>query len=166
MDLSRRKFFRLAAMGAGVAAFFGFASKANALVEQSKPLTTAINVPPISKSWTALLHATDGTDPSTSVQALPKFTPDIRAMEGKQVSLEGYVQMSGAIGVREYLLSAVPLHCMFCYPAGRASLAVVHTDAHVEDTTKRVRVTGTLKLQETDPSDFYYTLEKSEITFV
>jgi len=157
---SRRSFMGLFAF----APLAFVASKASAfeLVDASK-IPGGYNQKPAGGLWTTLVHATDGTDPSTSITTeLPRFTPEIRKLAGQTVELEGYLQPVGAgFGKAEYIIGQMPYHCTFCYPKGRAALALVQAEkplaAHIP--TEKVKVRGTLALQETIPDDFYYQIK-------
>lgn len=116
-------------------------------------------------TWVVLEHVTDGTDPSTAVIAPPKFTQEIRKLAGTEVALTGYLQpVTGGFGKKQdYLLSLNTFHCPYCYPSGRGTLALATIEGHVPQSGKKVTVKGTLALQETDPSDFYFQLKNAKI---
>jgi len=120
---------------------------------------------PATGTWAILEHVTDGTDPSTTVIAPPKFTPEIRKLADTEVTLVGYLQpMAGGFGQKHnYLLSRNTFHCPYCYPFGRGSLALATIEGHVPPATKKVTVKGTLALQESDPSDFYFQLKNAKV---
>jgi hypothetical protein len=118
-------------------------------------------------SWKMLEHVTDGTDPSTALgnPPPPKFTPEIQAMAGKDIELAGYLTpLSAGFGKKpEYLLSRESFHCPYCYAFGRGSLALATFDGHVPPSGSKVTVKGTLALQGSDPSDFYFQLKNARI---
>ncbi|MDP9128385.1 MAG: hypothetical protein M3N08_09030 [Pseudomonadota bacterium] len=123
--------------------------------------------PQISGVWEILQHATDGSNPSTAIESPPpaQFTPGIRALEGKEIELEGYLTpVAGGFGKKpEYILSRGSFHCPYCYPLGRASLAMAVFEGHVPQTQARVRVKGELALQDKDPGDFYFQVRNARI---
>jgi len=131
----------------------------------TKVAATGASFAPATGTWAVLEHVTDGTDPSTAIVAQPQFTSDIRKLAGAEVTLTGYVQsVGGGFGAKkDYLLSRNMFHCAFCYPSGRGSLALATIDGHVPPAGKKVTVTGTLALQESDPSDFYFQLKNARI---
>lgn len=120
---------------------------------------------PPTGTWAVLAHVTDGTDPSTAISAMPKMTPEIRKLAGQEVTLTGYVQpIAGGFGQKQdYLLSREVFHCPFCYQFGRGSLALASIEGHVPAKTQKVIIKGTLALQETDPSDFYFQLKNAKL---
>ena len=159
MDIQRRRILTAAA-----------ALPALALATKGVHAGTAVSsedvgVVPAAGSWAILEHVTDGTDPSTTVIAAPKFTPEMRKLVGKEVTLTGYLQpVAGGFGKSQtYLFSRNIFHCPYCYPLGRGSLALASFDGHVPSTGKRVTIKGILALQEKDPSDFYFQLKNSKI---
>ena len=115
--------------------------------------------------WETLTHVTDGTDPSTAVVEAPRFTPDIRALAGKTVELQGYLQSIGGGfgGTQTYVLSQAPYHCPYCYTQGRGSLALVEVRKHIDATDKMVTVKGVMTLQDADPADYYLQIKEAEI---
>lgn len=138
---------------------FAFAKKAAAF-----DITTVKSIIP-GGLWNTLQHATDGTDPSTSVSdALPKITQAIAALDGKPVDIEGYIQpLNIGFGKKEYLLSRQPFHCAFCYGGGRASLVLVQTTNHIPPSDKLIKLSGTMRLQKTDPADYYFQLDDAKL---
>jgi hypothetical protein len=91
----------------------------------------------------------------------PEFTKQIKALEGKTVDVEGYVIPFDKTGA-EVALSANPYAaCFFCGKAGPASIMIVKLK--VKNTKLRTDMyktfRGKLKLNATDPDEFYYILE-------
>jgi hypothetical protein len=91
----------------------------------------------------------------------PEFTKQIKALEGKTVDVEGYVIPFDKTGA-EVALSANPYAaCFFCGKAGPASIMIVKLK--VKNTKLRTDMyktfRGKLKLNATDPEEFYYILE-------
>lgn len=149
---------------AGLAALFPalVASKAEALTE-----TPAVGrgIVAADGDWAVLERVTEGTDPSTAIAAPPNFIPEIRAKAGKVVVLRGYLQpvAGGFGGKKDYVLSRASFHCPYCYPFGRGSLALISLLGHTKATDKPVTVQGTLTLQESDPSDFYFQIKDATL---
>jgi uncharacterized protein len=160
MDIQRRRV--LTAVAAAVPALAVVPRAARAWTTAS---AEDVGLIPATGTWAVLEHVTDGTDASTSVIAPPKFTPEIRKLAGTEVTLTGYLQPAvGGFGKKQdYLLSRNTFHCPYCYPFGRGSLALTTIDGHAPAAGKKVTVKGTLALQETDPSDFYFQLKNARI---
>jgi len=81
------------------------------------------------------------------------------------VALTGYLHQAtyGFGRTNGYLLTRDTFHCVNCYPLGRGSLAMAMISGH-PPLGQKVTVRGTLTLQESDPSDFYFRLLDAEIT--
>lgn len=157
---SRRSFIGLLAAAPAVL----LASQAHAF--KSLP---AADVPqasamlPAGGLWETLVHATDGTNPSTAITTeLPRFTPAIRALDKKPVTIAGYLlPVASGFGRAEYILSQYPFHCGFCYGGGRASLMVVTAKQPLPESQQLLTLSGTLHLQESAPDDYYYQLHNA-----
>ncbi len=115
-------------------------------------------------AWNILSQATDGTDPSTAITALPKITKQIASMRGQKTELEGYLISIPSPGKEKlYVLSRAPYHCGFCYAGGRASLVLVQSAAHLPEAgqMKTVKLSGTFDYQDNDPEDYYFQLNQA-----
>lgn len=93
----------------------------------------------------------------------PIFTNYIKSLSGKIVEVEGYVIPFDKTGV-EVALSANPYAaCFFCGKAGPASIMIVklksQSTKYRTDQYKTFR--GKLKLNDSDPEEFYYILEEA-----
>ncbi len=95
----------------------------------------------------------------------PVFTSALKALDGKQVEVQGYLIPFDQTGA-EVALSANPYAaCFFCGKAGPASIMILKLKAPNKkiktDMYKSVR--GTLKLNYNDPEEFYYIIENAVI---
>ena len=160
MDIQRRRF--LATAATAVPALAVAPSVAHAWTAVS---AADVGILPPTGAWATLDHVTDGTDPSTTIIAPGNFTADIKKLEGKEVTLVGYLQpVSSGFGKKQdYLLSRNTFHCPYCYQSGRGSLVLANMDGHAATGVKKVTVKGTLVLQEKDPSDFYFQLKDAKV---
>lgn len=93
----------------------------------------------------------------------PKFTEELKKLNGKQVTVEGYVVPVDKSG--SYIaLSANPYAaCYFCGKAGPASVMTVKLKTKnpkykIDD---YIKFTGLLKLNADDVKEFYYVLENA-----
>ncbi|TAH36501.1 MAG: hypothetical protein EYC62_02325 [Alphaproteobacteria bacterium] len=155
--MKRRNF--LTAFGIGLPVFaFAKRSEASTL---AKAQDAGLKIP--QGAWNILAKATEGTDPSTAITALPKISGDIRKLKGQDVTLEGYLQSIPSPGKKLYLLSRAPFHCAFCYAGGRASLALIESEKHLPATDQLVALTGKFDFQDSDPEDYYFTLHDARI---
>jgi hypothetical protein len=93
----------------------------------------------------------------------PKFPEDLKKLNGKQVTVEGYVVPVDKTG-SSVALSANPYAaCFFCGKAGPASVMTVKLKTKnpkykIDD---YVKFTGILRLNDDDVKEFYYILEQA-----
>ncbi len=96
----------------------------------------------------------------------PKFPEDLKKLNGKPVTVEGYVVPVDKTG-SSVALSANPYAaCFFCGKAGPASvmtvkLKVKNPKYKIDDF---VKFTGKLRLNDDDIKEFYYILEEAAET--
>ncbi len=96
----------------------------------------------------------------------PKFPEDLKKLNGKQVTVEGYVVPVDKTG-SSVALSANPYAaCFFCGKAGPASvmtvkLKVKNPKYKIDDF---VKFTGKLRLNDEDIKEFYYIMEEAAET--
>lgn len=96
----------------------------------------------------------------------PKFPEDLKKLNGKQVTVEGYVVPVDKTG-SSVALSANPYAaCFFCGKAGPASvmtvkLKVKNPKYKIDD---YIKFTGKLRLNEDDIKEFYYIMEEASET--
>jgi hypothetical protein len=96
----------------------------------------------------------------------PKFHGHLNKLDGKTVSLSGYMQpLSTDIDVVGFMLIEFPVGCWFCETPEPAGIVYVELPAGKSVTVKRsrIKVTGTLKLNPDEPEDFLYTLRNARI---
>ncbi len=93
----------------------------------------------------------------------PVFNKDIKAMEGKRVTLKGFIiPLDDTKKQINFMLSMVPFsHCYFCGGAGPESVVEVKALTSFEYTAKPVQVSGILKLNATDENHLFYILEEA-----
>jgi hypothetical protein len=93
----------------------------------------------------------------------PKFPDDLKKLDGKPVTVEGYVVPVDKSG-SSVALSANPYAaCFFCGKAGPASvmtvkLKVKNPKYKIDD---YIKFTGKLRLNDDDIKEFYYILEEA-----
>lgn len=92
---------------------------------------------------------------------VPKFGNEIRAFEGKEMELSGYIiPFEGMFEPNHLIISSVPVaSCFFCGGAGPESVAEVYLEEPVKYTAKKVTITGKLKLNDADVDQLMYILE-------
>lgn len=95
----------------------------------------------------------------------PKFTARMKALNGKQVRIEGYVVPFDPSGARLALSANSYAACFFCGKAGPASVLTVNLrQPNKKFKTDQYRgFTGRLRLNNSDIKEFYYILEDAEM---
>ncbi|MEO9483433.1 MAG: hypothetical protein ABJG47_08315 [Ekhidna sp.] len=95
----------------------------------------------------------------------PKFSKQLKLREGKELTLEGFIIPLQQESDQDYfVLSRFPYQsCFFCGAAGPETVVEVYSDAEFRFTDERVRVTGTLKLNDDNPLHLFYILENCEV---
>lgn len=100
---------------------------------------------PPSPAWRTLESAA----PSVLRPGAPALTPDLQALLGTRIILNGHVQSltgftpspgSGHL----YLLSRLPFHCSLCYAGAATSLVVVSSPAPLPTQRRQINLSGIL----------------------
>ena len=96
---------------------------------------------------------------------IPKFGPEINALAGKEIELDGYIiPFEGMFGPTKLIISSVPIaSCFFCGGAGPESVAEVYLKESVKYTAKRVKVTGKLTLNKENSDQLMYILKDAKM---
>ena len=90
---------------------------------------------------------------------VPKFSPQVQALDGKEIRLAGYMlPLENKGKQKRFLLSRATPHCAFCMPGGPEAIAVVEARAGIAFTMDPIVVTGRLVLQSNDPGSMFYKL--------
>ncbi len=95
----------------------------------------------------------------------PKFSEQLKLREGKELTLEGFIIPLQQNSSQDYfILSRFPYqNCFFCGGAGPETVVEVYSDRKFSYTDERVRVTGTLRLNDNNPLNLFYILEDCEV---
>jgi hypothetical protein len=97
----------------------------------------------------------------------PKFTPEVTALNGKQVTVKGFMfPLDETEKQTLFLMGPFPVSCPFQYHVGPSLVIEVHADKHpVTFSYDAVVITGTLQLVDSDPENntFYRLLEARQV---
>ena len=98
---------------------------------------------------------------------VPKFGERVRKMEGKEVSLKGFIiPFEGMFEPKHIILSSLPIAaCFFCGGSGPETVAEAYLEEEIDYTSKPVTVTGTLTLNNTDYDQLMYILKDAKVSF-
>ena len=97
----------------------------------------------------------------------PAFNQEILAREGTEMTLTGYViPLEAGTEQSYFVLSRFPYQsCFFCGAAGPETVAEIYP-AELQsklNPDQRIEVTGTLKLNQSDPLHLYFILKEATI---
>lgn len=92
---------------------------------------------------------------------VPKFSAGIKALEGKEITLSGYIiPFEGMFKPDQLIISSLPVaSCFFCGGAGPESVAEVYLKQTVKYTAKKVTVRGKLALNSSNVDELMYILK-------
>lgn len=92
---------------------------------------------------------------------MPVFGDEIRKLEGKEITLKGYViPVEGYKSHREFVFSAYPYNmCFFCGGAGPETVMEVFADEAIKYSADPITIRGTLELNDTDINRLMYILK-------
>ena len=98
---------------------------------------------------------------------VPKFGEDVKKMEGKSVSLKGFIiPFEGMFEPTHIILSSLPIAaCFFCGGSGPEPVAEAYLREEIKYTSKPVTVTGKLELNNTDYDQLMYILKDATVSF-
>ena len=95
----------------------------------------------------------------------PVFAEAVRALDGERITLRGYViPTEGYKSHTEFIFSAYPYSmCFFCGGAGPETVIEVRADEPVDYSPEAISLTGTLRLNASDPNALMYLLEDATL---
>ena len=95
----------------------------------------------------------------------PFFNPGIASLEGKKVTLEGFmIVIQHERKPKYFMLSFFPVNsCFFCGSAGPETVIEVMSNSPVAYTDDPITLSGVLKLNAKDENRMFYILEKAEV---
>lgn len=96
---------------------------------------------------------------------VPKFSAEIKALEGKEITLPGYIiPFEGMFKPDHIIISSLPIAaCFFCGSGGPETVAEVYLAKPIKYTASSVKVTGTLVLNDADFNQLMYVLKNARL---
>lgn len=91
------------------------------------------------------------------IDLVPRYRPELRALDGETVTLVGFPIPLSADG-RRLLLSMISPSCPFCLPGGPETFIELLADDPIAFTDEAAVVTGRLELLEDSLSGYFYRL--------
>ncbi len=91
---------------------------------------------------------------------MPVFSDEIKAMEGEEITLKGYIiPVEGYKSHKEFVFSAYPYNmCFFCGGAGPETVMEVFADEAIKYTADPIVIKGKLELNDSDINRLMYIL--------
>ncbi|MBY0232709.1 MAG: hypothetical protein K2W96_25800, partial [Gemmataceae bacterium] len=99
-------------------------------------------------------------------KARPAFHKHLKELAGKRVAVEGYMQAIGdGTDLGAFLVVENPVGCWWCEMPGMELMVLVEMPEGKSGprTRERVKVTGTLSLNATDPENFLYIVKDAKV---
>ena len=96
----------------------------------------------------------------------PTFLKHVDSLDGKTVTITGYPAPAGDGADGSFLLTEYPIGCWFCESPDASSIVRIELAPGGDATTiprGSIKLTGTLKLNRTDPERFLYSIEKAKL---
>ena len=113
-------------------------------------------------SWNVLSQVKSRTE---GRRVVPEFAPAVRALDRKEVRLQGFM-LPIVTGERHehFLLTMRPPHCPFCLSLGPEYIVEVRAKAPIRHTYDPIVVLGELNVLNDDPFGLYYRLTGAQLT--
>ena len=123
-------------------------------------------LPKISLTGTNTLAWEVISETTVDRQARPTFARYLKELDGKQVVVRGYMQPFGEdTDLGAFLLIENPVGCWFCEKPEVSQIVLVELPEGKAGrfTRDRIRITGKLMLNSSDPENFLYILRDAKI---
>ena len=136
----------------------------------SRPLVPRVALsalPPIDPKGNNLLAWEVIGETTVDRQARPTFARYLKELDGKRVVLRGYLQPLGEDGsLGAFLLIEHPVGCWYCEMPELTHMVLVEMPEgkSARYNRARLRVTGKLKLNRTDPENFLYLVRDAQVS--
>ena len=98
------------------------------------------------------------------IRMVPRFSSEILELDQKDVKLQGFIVALG-VGDKQsrFLISAVPIDCQFCLPAGPEALVEVVASAPVRYRADPVVVSGKFTVLKDEAGGLLYRLTGAQV---
>jgi hypothetical protein len=107
-------------------------------------------------SWKTLAQVEEA---KVNSRLVPKFSPQITALDGKEVKLQGFMMpLDSGAKQKRFLLSANVPSCPFCIPGGPDSLIEVLCRKPIAFNMAPIVISGKLSVLKDDPGGLWYRL--------
>ena len=136
----------------------------------SRPLASKLNqaaLPSIDKDGINAIPWSVVADTSVDRRYHPTFAKYLRELNGRTIRLTGYMQpLNEDPEPGAFLFIENPIGCWFCEMPDITGIILVELPAGKSKAYTRtpIRITGKLKLNESDPENFLYTINEATVT--
>jgi hypothetical protein len=133
----------------------------------SKP--DAVKLPAVSLTGINPLPWAVLAETSVDRQFKPSFANYLRDLDGKQVSLTGFMQPLGEeLEMGSFMLIEYPVGCWYCEMPEVTGIVFIEMPSNKTATFTRgqVKITGKLSLNASDPENFLYTVRDTRVSGV
>jgi hypothetical protein len=144
-------------------------SKSTFQARSKQPLLARLDapeLPAINPKGTNVLPWTVISETTVDRKSKPNFAKHLRDLDGKQVSLTGFIQpLGGEQDLTMFMFIENPVGCWYCEMPEPTEIVFVElpNGKSTPYTDVMVRVTGRLVLNMTDPEEFLYTLRDAKV---
>lgn len=113
-------------------------------------------------SWKLLGKATTVT--AKKGRMVPKYTPDISALDNTEVKVQGFMMpLEPGQKQKHFLLTVTSASCAFCLPAGPEGVVEIRSRAPVKFSYAPFILQGKLKVLASDPMGLYYRMTDATV---
>jgi hypothetical protein len=123
-------------------------------------------LPPIRATGVNLLPWSVISDTTLDRQYRPTFPKYLRELDGKRVALNGFMQPLGEdADMSSFMLIEYPVGCWYCQAPEITAIVFVELPPGKTQTFTRglIKIEGKLKLNDSDPENFLYTIADAKI---
>ena len=107
-------------------------------------------------SWRLLAQVTSGSEKG---KVVPVFADAILALDKTDVKVQGFiVPIESDPKQKHFVLSAVPMSCPFCMPAGPEAMVEVRLKEGIEFSEAPIVVAGKFAVTKDDPRGVFYSV--------
>ena len=107
-------------------------------------------------SWKLLAQVTPGNEKG---KVVPVFADAILALDKKDVKVQGFiVPIEPDPKQKHFVLSAVPMSCPFCMPAGPEAMVEVRLNEGIDYSEAPIVVAGKFAVTKDDPRGVFYSV--------
>jgi len=150
-----REWFYLSCLGIGAALGILATTFIGSRAPQSDHPASSLEGPDIVSWYTLTKVSLVRGDGKTALE----FGDGIRALNGKDVKLRGYITpLQLGAGQKHFLLSTRPSSCAFCIPAGPDEMVEVFSKTAVKYSLDPVTVAGKFTVLDDDPGGLFYRM--------